>query len=60
MPKPAILCAGRVDAADQVEDCGLASAVGANQGEHFAALDVEAHIVDSQHTAKADAQVLGG
>ena len=51
---------GRVDAADQVEYRGLASAVGANQGEDLAALDVEADLVDGQHAAKAHAQVLCG
>ena len=51
---------GRVDAADQVEHGGLASAVGADQGEDLAALDVEADLVHGQHAAKAHAQVLGG
>ena len=51
---------GGVDAANQVEHSGLASAVGANQGEDLAALDVEADLVDGQHAAKAHAQVLCG
>ena len=51
---------GGVDAANQVEHGGLASAVGANQGEDLAALDVEADLVDGQHAAKAHAQVLCG
>ena len=51
---------GGVDAADQVEHGGLACAVGADQGENLAALDVEADLVDGQHATKAHAQVLGG
>ena len=51
---------GRVDAADQVEHGGLACAIGADQGEDLAALDVEADLIDGQHAAKAHAQVLGG
>jgi hypothetical protein len=50
---------GGVNAADQVEHRGFARAVGANQGEHFATLHVEADVVDRQHAAKAHAQVLG-
>jgi hypothetical protein len=48
---------GRVDAADQVEDRGLAGAVGADQREDLAALHVEADLVDGQHAAEAHAQV---
>ena len=53
-------CGRVVDAADQVEDGGLACPIGADQGEDFAALDVEADLVDGQHAAKAHAQVLCG
>jgi hypothetical protein len=42
-----------VDAADQVEHRGLAGAVGADQGEHLALPDIEAHVVDGQHAAEA-------
>ena len=34
---------GRVDAADAVEDAGLARAVGADDGEEVAGVDLEAH-----------------
>ena len=50
---------GGVDAADQVEHRGFARAVGADEGEDFALLHIEAHLVDRQHAAKAHAQVLG-
>ena len=49
----------RVDAADQVEHRRFARAVGANQREHFALVDVKAHIVDGQHPAEAHAQIFG-
>jgi hypothetical protein len=51
---------GRVDAADQVEDCGLAGAVGADQREDLAPLHVEADLVDGQHATEAHAQVARG
>ena len=51
---------GGVNAADQVEHRGLASAVRADQGENLTLLDVEADFVDRQHAAEAHAQVLGG
>ena len=51
---------GGVDAADEVEHRGLAGAVGADQGEHLALVDIEADIADGQYAAEADAQVAGG
>ena len=49
---------GRVDPADAVEDAGLARAVGADDGEELAALDLEAHPGQGGHAAEAQVQVL--
>ena len=49
----------RVEAADEVEDRGLARTVGANEGEHFAFSYIKADAIDSQHAAETHAQVLG-
>ena len=51
---------GRVDAADQVEHGCLACAIGPDQGEDLARLDIKADLVDRQHPAKAHAQIVGG
>ena len=48
-----------VDAADQIKNRGLTRAIGPNQGEDFAGLNVKADVFDGEHTAKADAQLLG-
>src|SRR5690606_38306906 len=48
-----------VDAADQVEDGGLAGAVGADDGEDLAALHGEADVIDGADAAETDAQPLG-
>ena len=47
--------AGAVDAGDEIEDGGLAGAVGADQADDLALLDVEGEIVDGAETA----EVLG-
>ena len=49
---------GRVDAADAVEDAGLARAVGADDGEELAALDLEAHPGEGGDAAEAQVQVV--
>src|SRR4051794_26926762 len=49
----------RIDAADQVEDGRLASAVRANDGEDLAGLHIEAHRVDRSNPAKADGDIFG-
>ena len=52
--------AGRlVDAADEVEDRGLAGAVGADDGEDLALLHVEGDPVDRADAAEVDREVLG-
>src|SRR5882757_7397055 len=48
-----------VDAAYQVEDGGLAGAVGADDGEDLALLDVEAHAVDGADAAEMDRELVG-
>ena len=50
---------GRVDAADQVEHGGFASAVGADEGEYLTLFHVKTDLIDRQHAAKAHAQGLG-
>ena len=53
------LAAGRlVDAAHQVEDRGLAGAVGADDGEDLALADVEGHAVDGLDAAEVDREVV--
>ncbi len=49
---------GRVDAADAIEDAGLAGAVGADDGEELAGVDLEAHPGQGGHAAEAQAQVF--
>ncbi len=48
-----------VDAAHQVEDGGLARAVGADDGEDLALLDGEAHAVDGADAAEVDRELVG-
>src|SRR5207245_1147927 len=49
---------GRVDAADAVEDARLAGAVGADDGEKVAGIDLEAHPGQGGHAAEAQVQVF--
>src|SRR5205807_4496553 len=49
---------GRVDAADAVEDAGLAGAVGADDGEEVASVDLETHPGQGGHAAEAQMQVF--
>src|SRR5206468_8456445 len=49
---------GRVDAADAVEDARLAGAVGADDGEEVAGVDLEAHPGQGGHTAESQVQVF--
>src|SRR5207253_9037789 len=48
----------RVDAADAIENARLAGAVGADDGEELAGVDLEAHPGQGGHAAKAQAQVF--
>ena len=48
---------GLIEAGDAVEERRLARAVGADEGEHLASLDVEADAVHCQKAAEALAQV---
>ena len=48
-----------VDPADQIKNRRLTRTIGANQGEHFAGLNLKTDVFDGEHTAKADAQLLG-
>src|SRR5262249_48783933 len=50
----------RVDAADAVEDAGLAGAVRADDGEELMRFDIEAHAGEGRHAAEAQAQVIEG
>jgi hypothetical protein len=51
------LAAGRlVDAAHQIEDGGLAGAVGTDDGEDLALVDGEAHAVDGLDAAEVDGE----
>src|SRR5215470_13211695 len=50
--------AGRVDTADAVEDARLAGAVGADDGEEVAGVDLEAHPGQGGHAAEAQVQVF--
>ncbi len=55
------LAAGRlVDAAHQVEDRGLAGAVGADDGEDLALVDVEGDAVDGLDAAEVDREAVDG
>src|SRR5439155_25308920 len=45
------------ETSDVVEKSGFAGAVGADQGEHLAPLDVETHVVHRDETAEALCQV---
>src|SRR5215470_8777005 len=49
---------GRVDAADAVEDARLAGAVGADDREEIAGVDLEAHPGQGGHAAEAQVQVV--
>src|SRR5262245_1138003 len=49
---------GLVEAADHVEQRGLAGAVGPDDGEDLAALDLQAHVLERQQRAEADADGL--
>src|SRR5215475_10421331 len=49
-----------VYAAHQVEDGGLAGAVGPDDGEDLALVDREAHAVDSLDAAEVDGEVVCG
>src|SRR5882672_1825365 len=49
---------GLVEAADDVEQRGLAGAVGADDGQDLAALDLEAHLVQRHQRAEAHADGL--
>src|SRR5262249_60034081 len=48
----------RVDAADAVEDAGLAGAVGTDDGEEIPGVDLEAHPGQGGHAAEAQVQVF--
>ena len=48
----------RVDAADAVEDARLAGAVGTDDGEEIAGIDLEAHPGQGGHAAEAQVQVV--
>ena len=48
-----------VDPAHQVEDRRLAGAVGADDREHLARLDLEAHILQRLDASEVDAEALG-
>ena len=50
--------AGFIEAADQIEDGGLAGPVGAHQGEYFAGFHVEADAVHGFHATEGDGQIL--
>jgi hypothetical protein len=50
---------GLVDARDEVEDGGLARAVGPDDREHLAHLDLEGHRVDGPDAAEAHPEVVG-
>ena len=43
---------GVLEAGDQIEDRGLAGAVGADQAQHLAAVELEADVVDGADTAE--------
>ena len=47
-----------IDAADAIEDAGLACAVRPDQREQFAGLDRKRHIIEHGQPAKAQAQML--
>ena len=75
MPSAAIRCGGYVgdvavfeneaagrwlvDAADQIEDGGLAGAIGADDGEYFALVHREADAVDGADAAEIDDEIVG-
>ncbi len=46
------------EAAEGSDDGGFAGAVGAEEAEEFAAIEVEADVVDGGDAAEADGQVL--
>src|SRR5438105_3561399 len=50
-------CCRLEESRNVVEQRGLAGPVGADQGEHLAALDVQAHVVDRDQPAKALGEV---
>jgi hypothetical protein len=49
---------GPIDAADAVEDAGLARAVGADDGEEVPGVDLQAHARQGGHAAEAQVQIL--
>src|SRR5206468_11176344 len=49
---------GRIDAADAVEDARLAGAVGPDDGEEVAGVDLEAHPGQGGYAAEAQVQVF--
>ena len=49
-----------VYAADQVEYSRLSSAIGPDQREHLALMNIEADVIDGQHAPKSDAEVFCG
>ena len=51
-------CIGQQLAIDQMKSGAFASAIGANQSQHFTGLHIERHIVDRLVTSKGFAQVL--
>ena len=50
--------AGRVDAADAIEDAGLASTVGANDGEKITGMHLKADAGKGGHATKAQVQIV--